>query len=165
MRIVLVFLLIGLAVVLAGLYGALYDQFTYAVSNEFFTKMRFAQEGIEGTTNTRWEVAKIGFVNTWHVGLGLGVFLTLAGLLHSDNRKMVRTTIQAFFMAVGMGFIFGLIAFFFVSSKENVATGIVDAQAFNKVLSMNNYSYVGSIIGMFLGLGWQILQTRLNKKK
>ncbi len=60
-RIVIVLSLILSAALIGGLYGALYDQFTYSVSSEFFTKMRFTYFGVTDDTFTRWEVAKIGF--------------------------------------------------------------------------------------------------------
>ncbi|HVD97624.1 MAG TPA: hypothetical protein VNB90_05415 [Cytophagaceae bacterium] len=166
MRILLVLLSILLAIMIAGVYGALYDQITFSISNEFFTQMRFARLGIvEGDVNTRWEVAKIGFVNTWSVGLVLGSILSLIGLLHADNKKMFYTTLQAFLIALGTGFLLGMIAYFFSAPSENVSEGvnIVDQKAFNKVLSMNNYSYNGAIIGMFIGIGWQVYRTRKKK--
>ncbi len=164
MRIALVFLLVVLAMLIAGLYGALYDQITYSVSSEFFT-MRFSREGISAGASVRWEVAKMGFINTWSVGLGLGVFLSLTGLLHADNKKMFYTTLQTFFITLGTGFLLGMLALLLADSTENVASEITDKKAFSKVLSMNNYSYVGGVIGMFLGVGWHILKTRLNRKK
>ena len=166
MRIVFIILLLILAAFIGGIYGALYDQITYTVSNEFFTK-RFAQAGLVDIGSIRWEVAKIGFMKTWSVGFWLGLFLSLAGLLHEDNRKMFVVTLQAFLIALCTAFVFGMIAFFFAETSVDVVveTSIVDKASFSKVLGMNNYSYVGGIIGMFLGLGWQVLKTRLNKKK
>jgi hypothetical protein len=165
-RIVFIILLVILAALIGGIYGALYDQITYTVSNEFFTK-RFEQAGIVDTGLIRWEVAKIGFIKTWSVGFWLGLFLSLGGLLHEDNRKMFYVTLQAFFIALGTAFIFGIIAFFFADTSIDVVVEntVTDKKSFNKVLCMNNYSYVGGIIGMFLGLGWQVLKTRFNKKK
>jgi hypothetical protein len=156
-----------IAVLLGGFYGALYDQITYAISPEFFTKMRFAQYNIEHTANVRWEVAKIGFYHTWSVGFGLGLFLALAGLLHSETKKMFYTTIQAFLITLGTGFLFSLIAYLFSSPTIDISSeiNVTDKAAFNKVLNMNNYGYVGGVIGMFVGLGWQVLRTRRRLKK
>lgn len=165
MRILIIVSLVVLAAIIAGLYGALYDQITYSISNEFFTK-RFEQEGIDGNIAARWEVARIGFLKTWSVGCWLGLFLALAGLLHEDNRKMFYVTLQSFFIALAAGFIFGMIGFFFASPEVDVVseTDLANKIAFNKVLTMNNYSYIGGIIGMFLGLGWQVLKARRQKK-
>ena len=166
MRIAIFVFLILSAILLAGIYGALFDQITYSVSNEFFTKMRFTQHRVEGDVNNRWEVAKIGFENTWKVGLMLGTFLSLGGLLHSSNRKMLTVTMQSIAIAMLTGFLFGIIALLFAHPTTEIASemNIENKEAFNKVLSMNNYSYVGGIIGMFLGLGWQVLHTRLHRK-
>lgn len=166
MRILIIVSLVALAALIAGLYGAFYDQITYSISNEFFTK-RFEQEGINGTIDARWEVARIGFIKTWPVGCWLGLFLALAGLLHEDNRKMFYVTVQAFFIALATGFFFGMIGFFVGASSVDVVTetSVANKKAFDKVLTMNNYSYIGGIIGMFLGLGWQVLKARRQKKK
>ena len=156
-----------MASLIGGIYGALYDQITYTICSEFFTKMRFVEHGIVGDVNNRWEVAKIGYKNTWGVGLGLGIFLSLAGLLHSDNKKMVIITLKGFALAMFTSFLFAMIAFLFTDSSADIADriNVVDKIAFNKVIRMNNYSYVGGIIGMFLGLGWQVLNTRQHIRK
>jgi hypothetical protein len=169
-RISIIILLIVLASILGGLYGALYDQFTYTIYPEFFTKMRFSQMAISEDTNYRWEVAKIGFKNTWPVGFGLGLFISVAGLLHQDNKKMFFTTLQGFFIALFTGCLFGLLALLHPESsvetiiEASAEIDVKDKASFNKVMSMNNYSYVGGVIGMFLGLGWQLLKTRHHRK-
>ncbi len=166
MRTGIFILLILAAILLASLYGAVYEQITYSVSNEFFTKMRFQKYGIENATNERWEAAIIGIKNTWGVGLALGIFLSLSGLLHSDNKKMILVTAQSFLIALFTSFIFGMIALLFSQPSIDVVTeiNVENKAAFNKVLSMNNYSYVGAVIGMFIGLGWQVFKTHRSKK-
>lgn len=167
MRVALFILLIIIATIIGGLYGALHDQITYTVCDEFFTKMRFHEYGIKGNVNNRWEAAKIGWKNTWHVGLGLGIVLALAGLIHSDNKKMFTVTLKGFMLAMLTGFFFGMIAFLFTESSIDIATSqnVIDKAAFNRVIRINNYSYVGAIIGMFLALGWITLTSRKNIQK
>jgi len=168
-RIVIVISLILVAGFIGGLYGALYDQFTYSVSNEFFTKMRFTYFGVADGTFTRWEVAKIGFRSTWSEGLILGIFLTLAGLLHQDNKRLIIVTLQSFGIALFIGFIFGLSAYLFAGNSEmevgELSSNIIDKQAYQRVSKMNNYSHVGGVIGMFIGLGWQVFHTRKHSRK
>ncbi len=165
MRIFIFILLILLATALGAFYGAVYEQLTYTISNEFFTKMRFLKFGIEGDINERWEVAKIGIYYTWKVGLVIGILLSLVGLLHSSNKKMFFVTLQSFAIVVATSMAFLLIALVF--SKPTIETAIeinvVNKAAFNKVLSMNNYTYVGGVIGMFIGIGWQVMKTRTSK--
>ncbi len=130
------------ATLIGGIYGALYDQLTYTVSNEFFK-------------------------NTWAVGLGLGFFLSLVGLLHAEKKRMFYSTIKSFLIALFTAFVFGIIALLFSNPPADVtlANNVIDKTAFNKVTSMNNYSYVGGIIGMFLGMGWQALNIRRKEQK
>jgi len=47
--------------------------------------------------------------------------------------------------------------------NEFVEIDIVDKTSFGKVTAMTNYSYVGGTIGMFLGVAWHVLQTRIKK--
>jgi MFS family permease len=165
-RIAVFILLVFLATILGGIYGSLYDQITYSVNSEFFTKMRFPQNGFENVTHERWVTAQIGFINTWRVGCILGICLALAGLLHTTNKKMFWVTLQSFAITIFTGFLFGMIALLFAQPAVDIDNeiNVIDKLAFNKVLSMNNYSYVGGIIGMFLGLAWQVINTRGKRK-
>lgn len=167
MRIGIFILLVISAILLSSIYGALYEQITFSVSSEFFTKMRFQKYGIIDSTNERWDAAIIGIKNTWGVGFGLGILLSLAGLLHTSNKKMIIATVQSFLIALFTSFLFCLLAFFFSEPAADIALeiNVENKAAFNKVLSMNNYSYVGAVIGMFIGLGWQVYATHRSKKQ
>src|SRR3954468_17526608 len=65
----------------AAAYGALHDQISYAISPEYFTKMKFRQFSY---ANFGWPprlfAAEVGFLATWWVGLVAGWFLARAGL-------------------------------------------------------------------------------------
>jgi hypothetical protein len=163
----LLFLLLAAALV-GGLYGALYDQLTYTVSREFFTVMRFPQFGIQEGAYERWAVAWVGFCKTWLPGLVLGIPLALTGLLHHNVRHMIRATAQAFSVTLLMAFLFGMIALWWVEPSADpsvVQHAIEDKAAFSKVVLMNNFSYIGGVIGMFVGLAWQVLTTRIVQRR
>src|SRR5262245_32181747 len=76
--------MIGIAMlgaVIAGPYGAVHDQISYAISPEYFTKLKFRQFSY---ANFGWPpqlfAAEVGFLATWWVGLLAGWFLARAGL-------------------------------------------------------------------------------------
>ncbi len=80
-----------LAILAAGLFGALHDQISYTVSNEYFTKFKFVQFAWLGTNvPERVRVAEIGFLASWWMGIPLGLLTGLAGFLHADVGQMKR---------------------------------------------------------------------------
>jgi len=165
--IIFLFLLV-VGTLLAGVYGALYDQVTYSISPEFFIKMRFTSLNVAEPTNIRWEVAKIGFQNAWRVGFLLGLVLSLTSFIHPSLKNRIKFTLQGFGISLFLGLIFAFLAYLFVESSvltDPLTPSILDKQAYRKVELMNNYSHVGAIIGMFLGIGWQILKTRKQLEK
>ncbi len=167
MKLFLFIALLAFSSLLGGVYGALYDQVTFSVCEEFFTKMRFEQYNIPETMSPRLAVALIGFINTWSTGLVLGFVLSLTGLLHVNERNMIKYTIQSFFIAFFTALLFGIIAYLVKDPTimtPNSELNIVNKEGFNKVVNMNNYTYVGGIIGMFIGAGWQLYKTKQSIK-
>lgn len=147
---------------IGGLYGAIYDQLTYSISPEFF-KMRFHHLGYNGDENTRWLVAKIGFINTWGIGLVLGAILSLAGLIHETAKKHIRYTIQSFFIPIVFAILFSFLGYIMPQTEANLPN-ISDPAAFLCVERMNNYSKVGGIIGAIFGIGWQLYNYKRKAK-
>lgn len=162
MRVLLVLLLMLAGAIVSGLYGALYDQLTFSISPEFFTKYRFQQTQFQFVQeySPRVGAAIIGFYNTWKAGLLIGGVLSLVGLINKDNKRMVRNTIAAFIITLVFGFFVGLIGWSVSPLEEqgapDASLNIFDIDGFKTVLNMNNFSYVGSLIGMFLGVFYQI---------
>ena len=79
------------AVIVAGLFGALHDQISFSVSHEYFTKFKFVQFGWAGAElPDRVRVAQIGFLASWWMGIPLGLFTGLAGFIHRDAGQMKR---------------------------------------------------------------------------
>lgn len=147
---------------MAGLYGSLYDQLTYTISPEFFTKYRFMQSQFndESTMNPRLGAAIIGFLNTWQAGLIIGGILSLAGLITLNYQKMLSFTIHAFIITLAVAFIAGIIGWGVgeLPGQEppDPSLNIVDKVSFNTVENMNNFSYAGGVIGMFIGIFYQV---------
>jgi hypothetical protein len=154
MRYVIVAGFLLITPVLGGLYGALYDQLTYSISPEFFINVRDLNPA---SSSPRWEVAKIGFLNTWAIGLFLGAVLSFAGLIHENAQQHIRITTQSFVLPLVLAFLFALLGMAMPCQDSNPQlSNIQDQPAFLCVLRMNNYTKVGGIIGMIFGLGWQV---------
>jgi MFS family permease len=169
MRIFILLLLIIIASFIGGIYGALYDQITYAISPEFFSKFRFERFNIDPDMNERIGAAMVGFKNTWKTGMILGAVLALAGLINADYKKMFRYTMRAFLITLAIAFIAGLTGWLvgFPDMHPDPATelNIIDKDAFKTVENMNNFSYAGGVIGMFVGIFLQLYQHKKYKAK
>lgn len=166
---VLVFLLM-IAPVAAGLYGAMHDQISYTVSPEFFLKFRFPQffgADLSNWTkpgNERIGAAIIGFQNTWKVGVLLGIILGCAGFMHKDQKDMFRHTLQAYFVTMIIAFFSGLTGLLTgIYSTHHISSlpeGISDPVSFKAVETMHNFSYMGGIAGMLIGVWWHLYKRR-----
>jgi hypothetical protein len=159
-------LLVLIAPIMAGMYGAIHDQITYTIYPEFFTLTRFGIEGISPDIHPRLGAAISGINNAWKLGIPLGLLLSLVGLIHSGHRKMFFFTLQSFLIALGLAVFAALIAVVLpvteVSSDINMAhfPSISDPLKFSKVVSVNNFARAGAIIGMILGVGWHAYITK-----
>jgi MFS family permease len=161
---VLIFLLV-LGPVAAGIYGAFQDQIAYTVSPEFFTKFRFPIFNVTGDVNPRWGAAIVGFKNSWQVGLLLGGILSLMGMIHFDWIKMAKHTLYAFLIALVVAFIFSLIGLAIGPGESEISSSlnIIDKDHFLAVEKMNNFSKMGGVIGMLLGLFYHVYSRNKDK--
>jgi hypothetical protein len=79
------------ALLVAGLFGALHDQISYSVSNEYFTKFKFAQfHLLNPDTPTRLHVAAVGFVASWWMGIPLGLLTGIVGFIQRTPEHMAK---------------------------------------------------------------------------
>src|ERR1700761_9076934 len=102
MRKFAVFLLIvGVAIVIAALYGVGHDQVTYTISPEYYTKYKFIQFNLADSgaaqhmTQPRSAVVMVGVKATWWMGLIIGAVLGLFALVFRNADEMFRSAMQA----------------------------------------------------------------------
>lgn len=164
-------MIIGLAPIIGGFYGILHDQLTYTISPEYYTKFKFYQFGLMDFgneaifPNPRIEVSVVGFMATWWMGLPIGLILGLIGLVHNDNKQMIRSTLKAIIVTVIVAFTTGLIGLAY--GKMYLAdTGVdwwlpdnlIDMKNFIAVGSMHNFSYLGGLTGLIAGTIYSVRQ-------
>ena len=167
-KIGILLLTIIISTVLAALYGAIHDQVTYSISSEYFTVFKFDQFGFLewGNNNPRLTTALIGVLATWWVGLYIGIFQGLVGLIHQDYKLMFTYVSKAIFITLGVALLFGI--FGFVAGKLDpdpyqdccFPYTIKDGKSFMIVGSIHNYGYAGGEIGAFIGIAYQIIMRR-----
>ena len=168
----LIFIL-ALTPLIGGLYGILHDQLTYTISPEYYTKFKFYQFGLMDMgneaifPNPRIEVSEVGFMATWWMGLPIGIILGLVGLIHTDNKKMLRVSMRAIIMTIVVAFITGLVGLAYgnlhlADSGVNwwLPDNLIDTKNFIAVGSMHNFSYLGGLTGLIAGIIYSVRQKR-----
>src|SRR5262245_37428369 len=95
--------------IVAGGYGILHDQITYAISPEYFTKLKFEQFHCANFGfSERVFVGVIGFLATWWVGF-VGAWFLARRLIPGQPRSQAYRQISAGFVCIfAFGLLFGL---------------------------------------------------------
>lgn len=172
-----------IAPILGGIYGVLHDQITYTFSNEYYSKFKFIQFGLEnwgmgeniGTEtnpeikleNPRIGASIIGILATWWVGIIIGIVLGFIGLIHKNGKIMFKTTIKAFLLTTGIALLTGITGLgygklFLIKNRPNwnLPENLIDFDSFIMVGSMHNFSYLGGLIGLIIGIIYSVKQNK-----
>ena len=163
MRTFIFIALLILAPVMASIYGFIHDQITFSISEEFFTKFRFNNYDLPHSWHPRAKAGMIGIINAWKVGIPFGIILTAVGRIHQNTRKLLFYTIYAYLLTFLFSLIFSVTASYMpagtdiLAVKHNLPKNILDPVAFQRVEKINNFGYVGGIIGMLSGIGLHVL--------
>src|ERR1700759_2197923 len=113
-------LIIGVAIVIAAIYGVGHDQVTYSISPEYYTKYKFIQFNLADSgaaqhmTQPRSAVVMVGVKATWWMGLYIGLILGFFSLLlFLDAETMFQSALQAIGLVVLIAIICGVIGYFY----------------------------------------------------
>ena len=180
-------LILIIAPILGGIYGIIHDQITYTISEEYYTKFKFIQFGLSqdhwgmghniGTEKLpeielrqpRLGVSIIGVLATWWVGMIIGIILGLVGLIHKNGKDMFMKTIKAFILTTIIALVTGIVGLiygnlFLTKNRPNwyLPENLIDFDNFIMVGSMHNFSYLGGLIGLIIGIIYSIRQKRKN---
>lgn len=165
-NIVYLFLLFA-APVLSALYGFVHDQFTYSICPEFFTKFRFLNYELPELWHPRTSAGVIGILNSWKIGIPLGILLTGAGYFHRDVISTLKHTLIAyafvFVFVTAMAFIGFSVEVNAAMPSSQFPEGLVDKENYLRVLNMNNFATNGAILGMVVGVLYHIIVIKRNK--
>ena len=155
--------------VISGIYGVLHDQLTYTISPEYYTKFKFQQFGLSDNEveaifpNPRFHVSIVGAMATWWVGVPIGLVLGLVGLLHTSGERMLHVTFKALILNLSIAFFIGLVGLLygkFVLAVSGVSwwlpDNLIHRADFIAVGSMHNFSYMGGLIGLLVGVYYSI---------
>lgn len=153
------------ACLISGLYGVLHDQFTYSVSEEYYTLFKFQQFGIDLNHNPvladspRLAVSMVAFLASWWMGLPAGIILGLTALILLPTQLAVKASLKALLIGLLTAFGVGLLGlayghFLFSQGEVNwvLPEGLKDRDAFITVGTMHNFTYAGGIVGIVSGI-------------
>jgi hypothetical protein len=163
---------IFLSSLIAGVYGILHDQITFTICNEYFTKFKYIQFGIDAQEmgGHRVAVGVIGFLATWWMGAFIGAVLGFVSLFFRDAKTMRVAVQKAAFVVILTALLFAVIGFiygnFYLADKEVnwwLSEDLVDKKCFIAVGSVHNFSYLGGAVGLLLGLSFLIHKRIINK--
>ena len=161
-----------LAVLVAGLFGAVHDQISYTVSYEYFAKFKFMQFAWLGSGQAdRVRVAEIGFMASWWMGIPLGFLTGIAGFVHREIAQMRRALWLSLPLIAGFTLLFalsGLVYGFLVTANLDLADYperfippvLEQPRRFICVGYMHNCAYLGGALAIPVAWVFHLLYRR-----
>jgi hypothetical protein len=148
---------------IAGVYGTLHDQLTYAISPEYFTRMKFIQfRWANIGLPPRLFASEVGFLATWWAGLIAGWFLARVGLDELPRGPRTRRAIRAYSIilltAIAFGIVGGVIGHAVSRgdlsgwSRWQTGLALTDLPSFVVVAWIHASGYAGSLVGLLAAL-------------
>jgi hypothetical protein len=149
-----------LGAILAGCYGAVHDQISYAISPEYFTKVKFDQfRYADFGWPARVMVSEVGFLASWWIGLIGGWILARVGLDLLPPATRRREIARAFAIVLVTAMVFGAVGALigFVESRSKDLSGwqhwqgmlqLTDLRSFIIVAYLHAASYLGALCGV-----------------
>lgn len=157
-------LFLPVAVLVAGLFGALHDQISYSVSSEYFSKLKFPQFLLLDTSvPERIRAAQVGFLASWWMGVPLGVLCGLAGFVQRTPRAMLIALTWSLPVIAGFTLFAALIglAYGWLQTRAidlanypgwRIPSNVNDFRAFLCAGYMHNAAYLGG--GLVIPAAW-----------
>ena len=171
----LVFLLLFIVIcIIAGIYGFLHDQISYTVSPEYFTHLKFKQFGISESLHNRIGAGIVGIMATWWMGLIIGVIIIPIGLIIPNWKNYLYTMLRSFIFISSTALLIGIFALLYGLINYRIDnlpywSSYIPHDVENKIKfciigNMHNFSYIGGIVGMVVGLIYIIIKKRKMNK-
>jgi hypothetical protein len=147
---------------LGGIYGALHDLITYSISDEYFTRLKFAQfSHIDMGSRPQVFAAQIGFIAAAAVGLAAGWFVARTAVPVWPARVAFRKSMSAFLLMImtaasagAAGDFIGLKTGFggMLWNDLCASLDVSDVPAFLRVALIHTAGYVGALAGLVLAI-------------
>lgn len=173
-KLALFFVLLAVACLIAGAYGALHDQVSYTVSPDYFHAFKFYQFNTPAHLQNRLGASLVGWQASWWMGLPIGVPVLAIGLIMPGWKKYVTRCLLALGVVAVTTLLVGLGALAYASwtiTEGNLPAfwypdGVTDRIAFARVGIMHNFSYLGGFLGIITGSLYLVVErVRLGLRK
>jgi hypothetical protein len=154
----------ALGAAIAGVYGAIHDQITYAISPEYFTNLKFKQfHYADFGLGRPVFVSTIGVLATWWVGLVIAWLLARRLIPQQPRAIAYRQIGWGFACVFGCALTAGTLAYAYGLSRGPDADysgwtwaferfNIQDRWAFVRVAYIHNAGYFGGLLGLIAAL-------------
>lgn len=97
----------------------------------------------------------------------IGIILGFVGLIHTNGKMMFKSTMKAFILTIWIalftgiiGLIYGKIFLIKNIPNWNLPKNLINTDNFIMVGSMHNFSYLGGLIGLIVGIIYSVIQKR-----
>ena len=166
------FLLI-FAAAIAGIYGVVHNQISYTVAPAYFHEFKFDQFSISGELRNRVGAGVVGFMASWFMGLIIGIPIGLISLFAPDQQIMRRLFLRTSVFVVFITLLVGLLALihgYFAIGPDRLPFWMAGREistpaAFARAGYMHNFSYLGGLIGLLVGVVYSICAIRKSRKR
>lgn len=161
----------------AGMYGIVHDFITYKISHEYYTKFKFIQFGFitpdnKLPINTLQLLVATGWAATWWVGCLAGILFSLIATYNTEIKNSIAFTLRAAVIMSLTAIVSGLLGYnigHFATplSLPDLAELCYQCATIKKTANfttasyIHNFSYVGGLLGIVLGVA-SILKQRHN---
>ena len=160
LKLLLIPLLLLIACLIAGLYGAMHNQISYTVSPDYFHQFKFIQFGLIHFQD-RTGAAFVGWYASWWMGIIIGIVLVPVSLIVPGAKGYFVAALRAFgvvtLTALATGLTGLLLGFLLIDPQrvgpvERYGQLINDPAAFWRAGTMHSFSYLGGLLGIVTGL-------------
>jgi hypothetical protein len=169
MHFALILFFIVIAPVISGCFGAVYDMIVFTLAPDFFTEYRFPQFEISGKMTPIVGAAIIGFSNSWHIGIPIGIILGAMSYMHRSIQKTYKYMITSYLIAIVTAIIFATIGLVLMKNQlsNNIFIGTDKAlqRTVEIIVNMNNFTQAGALIGTALACSWQLYMILRKKER
>jgi hypothetical protein len=164
-------ILLLIAVLLAGVYGAVHNQLSYSVSPEYFHDFKFLQFRIPQNLQGRVGASLVGWCASWWMGVVIGLPVLVMGGFVLKAETYFRHCLTAMGVVIGTTLTIGLLGLLTATLAVDDASlldywfpeGVEDRIAFARAGVMHDASYLGGILGIGTGMAY-LWRMRLNEK-
>ncbi|MCA9061562.1 MAG: hypothetical protein KDA96_00805 [Planctomycetaceae bacterium] len=148
----------------AGCYGAVHDQLTFAISVEYFRNLKFHQFAwANAGLSERIFVSEIGFIASWWVGVFCNWFLARKLIPLQPRSVAMRQIFRGMIIVIGCVMLAGLAGYGYGLYRgpdadyshwsvtlENLR--VTEPWPFLRVAYIHNFGYAGAAVGLLLAL-------------